>query len=124
MKMACIEGLITPIYWCFSALYLRPGRGAVTTVGIGRADGRRMRKARQHQGHDVPNPERQTRDRVARPYGRGKGPFDAEVGGAGQEVAGCRSRLRRASDGHFQLYGKPWFSVYRMSVNLIARMSA
>ena len=33
--------------------------------------------------------------------------------GAGQEVAGCRSRLRRVSNGRLKLYGYHWFSVYQ-----------
>ncbi len=40
----------------------------------------------------------------------GEGLADAEVGGEGQEVAGCRSRLRRGSNGHLKVYANPWFS--------------
>ncbi len=51
---------------------------------------------------------RQARDRVAGARGRGEGPADAEVGGEGQEAAGCRSRLRRGSNGHLKVYANPW----------------
>jgi len=55
--------------------------------------------------------KQRARDRVAGAYGRGKVPSHAEVGGAGQEVTGCRSRLHRTSNGHLKLYAKHFFSV-------------
>ena len=60
---------------------------------------------------------RQARDRLARTYVRGEVPADAEVGGADNELAGSRSRLLWASNGHLKLYGNPFFSVQRLSAD-------